>query len=330
MVKWGELNDKQKLELIHFKGFFFFTRSGLMNSWNVSIKDISRNINTLQLISQNQTNRMRILRCTAPFAVVLRQTPIAQFLPPEIDFLGSLCLHVMPDKLCETSPCCSGLQTLRWILLCFWFFTQACAHLFIHLWLNSFKPWRRRARQHRWLSSSDNKGRQILRKDIARLTRQTWLFCFPAWLILLSLCPFVSSSLLFSFIASLPADFNGLEEARGRKRESEWRKEGWGGWGVKVGAPISRQGFNEEPLKFAVIEQRPCPLQKGPAPLWRHAVISSCSPSSISPSSFLSFLSLSIPHKIFTFSLSSCSFYHQPPLSPPVLLCDQDMDHVST
>lgn len=35
----------------------------------------------------------------------------------------------------------------------------------------------------------------------------------------------------------------------------------------------SRQGFNEEPLKFAVIEQRPCPLQKGAdisLKTWRH------------------------------------------------------------
>lgn len=29
----------------------------------------------------------------------------------------------------------------------------------------------------------------------------------------------------------------------------------------------SRQGFNEDPLKFAVIEQHPCPLQKGPTSL---------------------------------------------------------------
>lgn len=50
------------------------------------------------------------------------------------------------------------------------------------------------------------------------------------------------------------------------ERDSEEKKDkgdedrGEGGEG-------SRQGFNEESLKFAVIEQHPCPLQKGPTSL---------------------------------------------------------------
>ncbi len=146
------------------------------------------------------------------------------------------------------------------------------------------------------------------------------------------LSPFVSFCLLLAlllFHSRLYLLFLMAEWRQGRKRESEresvsetdWRKEGWGGWGWRGEerggrAPVSRQGFNEEPLKFAVIERHPCPLQKGPAPLRRHAVVSSPFPFSISPSWFPSFLSLSVLCKIFTSSLSCNRLLLPPPLSP--------------
>lgn len=67
-----------------------------------------------------------------------------------------------------------------------------------------------------------------------------------------------------------------------------------GGWREGEGLPVSRQGFNEEPLKFTMTEQHPCPLQKPPTSLRRHAVVSSHFTSSTSSSWFPSFcLSLS-------------------------------------
>lgn len=90
------------------------------------------------------------------------------------------------------------------------------------------------------------------------------------------LSPFVSFCLLPALLVFHPLLyllFLMAECRRGRKRErvsetdSEEKRDEEdedGGEGEGEGrAPVSRQGFNEEPLKFAVIEQHPYPLREG-------------------------------------------------------------------
>lgn len=187
----------------------------------------------------------------------------------------------------------------------------------------------RRARQLCWLSLSNNKRREILRKDIARLARQTrYSAATSGW----SLCPFVSSSLFFSFTRFSTCCFLWLTGGRGGKRrkwvrqtvKKRWMRRMDGGWREGEGLPVSRQGFNEEPLKFTMTEQHPCPLQKPPTSLRRHAVVSSHFTSSTSSSWFPSFC-LSLSYNCLLSLLLPPS-----PISPLVLLCDQAMDHVST
>lgn len=99
-------------------------------------------------------------------------------------------------------------------------------------------------------------------------------------MLFLPLCPFVSSSLFFTFTLPPYLLFLMAEWRQGKKervsetdREEKRDEEDGDEEGEKERekggkrAPVSRQGFNEEALKFAVIEQRPCPLQKGPTSL---------------------------------------------------------------
>lgn len=209
-----------------------------------------------------------------------------QFLSPKIDSLGTLGFHVTADNLCDTSLCHVWLQTLKHSpLFLFRFFTQAYAHLFIRLWLNH----------------SDNIGdwASAITKEDKKIH---WLFdstdmafcCVLGWSF--SLCVLLSL-LCSSFLSltSLPAVFNGWVEAGVKERVSETdseEKKDKGDEDRRERGEGSRQGFNEESLKFAVIEQHPCPLQKGPTSLWRHGVISSPFPFSIYPSDSFSFVSV--------------------------------------
>lgn len=79
-------------------------------------------------------------------------------------------------------------------------------------------------------------------------------------------------------------------------------------------------------------------FKKGPTSLWRRGVISSPFLLSISPSDSLFSLFLSFPCEIFASSFSYNRLLSLPLCSPPpftnptspLVLCDQDMDHVSS
>lgn len=176
-----------------------------------------------------------------------------------------------------------------------------------------FKPQRIRERQHRRSSPSNEKRKMDSRKR----GRPVRLLC-PLHGRRYALCVLLffprSSS---PSLSSLPAAFNSWEEA-GAERESDSEDGGERERGQGKGrrAPVSRQGFNEEPLKFAVIEQHPCPLQKGPTSLPRHAVVSSPFPFFHLSLLICLPLSLSIPCEIFTSSFPSWLLFTNPPSRP--------------
>lgn len=179
-----------------------------------------------------------------------------------------------------------------------------------------FKPQRIRERQHR--ARATTKGRWILGKDVAPFGFS--VPCMADVLPFVSFCFSLALSLLHSLLYLLLLI---AERRQGQKERVTVKKRGMRrmrtegrerGEGKGRRAPVSRQGFNEEPLKFAVIEQHPCPLQKGPTSLPRHAVVSSPFPFFHLSLLICLPLSLSIPCEIFTSSFSSWLLFTNPPL----------------
>lgn len=155
----------------------------------------------------------------------IRQThwQISQFLSPEIDFLGTLRFHVTADKLCDTSPCHGGLQTLWSIRLCFYSDSSLKpVHTFSSISDSTIQAVKKKSKTTSLIELEQQQKKIDSKKRHCPFDSTDVAFCcLHGWSF--SLCVLLSPPRSSSLsLASLPAVFNGWVEAGKKEREREW------------------------------------------------------------------------------------------------------------